>query len=131
MSKSTTVVIAIVAFILGVLVDRLINKPSIVPPTPATISYNNGNCTQSPASMIQVSISAGESVVWFGANAAQPVTVTFATSGAQGPFRNSSYSSNSPSGVPTGPVGSYPFSSVTVNGQSCNNPQSMGVSVQR
>jgi hypothetical protein len=126
-NTTTLVIVTVAAFAIGVGVGRFTAHGVLGPPITATITFNGGNCQQSPAASIPVG--SNQQVEWSGSGASDDVVVTFHTSGASGPFRNQSYSTRVLTGAPTGPPGAYPFLSVTVNGQACNNPGEMGVHV--
>lgn len=137
MARNVIVVILIIlAFVAGYYVGKE-NQPmkrTIEPPVQATLTIQQDNsCQQSTTNggntpFVSVSLSGQQGVIWTGQNAATRIQVTFATSGAAGPFRTGTFAQNSPTGAPTA-TGSFPFSSVTINGVQCSNPQSMGVHI--
>ncbi|HZD30640.1 MAG TPA: hypothetical protein VE779_03170 [Candidatus Angelobacter sp.] len=78
-----------------------------------------------------LSLSNGGSVDWNDTTTypgAPPVTVSFSTHGASGPFGNASYPAGQLTGTPTGDTaGDFYFSNITVNGVQCSNVNGTGI----
>ena len=102
---------------------------AVFPPVSIVLNYNGGNCLQNglPA---PVGVTKGAAVIWQSSNIApnHQLAIHFPTGGS--PF----YEFGSPDGsaVPSGPtsgqVGStYPYASLTVDNQSCNNAGALGI----
>ncbi len=92
--------------------------------TTITLSYNGGSCQQNGAASA-VSVPAGGSVNYT-AGDSTPFSVSFSSC----PFGNKCPVTQTTGTVTaTSATGTYNYSGVTINGQSCNNPGAMGVRV--
>ena len=83
-----------------------------------------------------LSESRGDTIQWHGAINSDVVTVTFADSGAAGPFADTTYASPNPSSAPTAAGQSdFSFTTLTIKRgattYNCTNRQGMGVHVDQ
>jgi len=98
---------------------------------PVTLALNAGNCQQflNGVNTPFVTISAGDTVTWTASNAfgggAQAFTLRVAGSPMPGDFGSGGAAVTS--GTVSGTSGAtYPYVSVTIGGQPCNNPGQLG-----
>ncbi|MGA2903677.1 MAG: hypothetical protein ABSD98_07590 [Candidatus Korobacteraceae bacterium] len=90
------------------------------------LTYNGGTCQQNGAAAA-VNVTTSQSVSYMAANSV-PFQVSFSSSSC--PFATCTITGSTGGQTPSGTVGNtyYP-SSVSINGQNCNNPGSMGIRI--
>ena len=102
---------------------------TLFPPVSIVVNYNGGNCLQN-GSPAPVSVPRGAAIIWQSSSISpnHQLAVHFTPGGS--PF----YEFNSPDGssVTSGPTSgqsgsTYPYASLTVDGQSCINAGALGI----
>ncbi len=89
-----------------------------------TLSYNGGACQQNGSSS-QVTVSPTTSVTYQPQNPGNPFQVSFSSC----PFATCPVTAATGAQTPTG-TGTFNYASVTINGQTCNNPGALGLRVK-
>jgi hypothetical protein len=92
-----------------------------------TLSYNGGTCQQNGASAV-INVTTSQSVSYTAGNSV-PFQVSFSSSSC--PFATCTISGSTPAQTPQSGTGgnTYNYNGMTINGQQCNNPGSMGIHI--